>query len=213
MNIFDFILEVIFISVSGALSPGPLSAAVISDGMKKGWRSGFLASLGHMSVELPLVVLLSLGIINLLSISSVRFIIGLIGGCSLFVYALLQIFDAIDIYKHGIRDVKKRELSGFLIGFFLSLFNPFFLIWWATVGIKLVYDSLNVFEGNYVLGIWILYFSHVWIDFAWLSLLAYFGQRGITMSSKRMSFILIFFSMVMIYFGLQFIFSSLNFIV
>jgi threonine/homoserine/homoserine lactone efflux protein len=35
---FELLLKVVVISTSGALAPGPLTAAIASAGLKKGWK-------------------------------------------------------------------------------------------------------------------------------------------------------------------------------
>ncbi len=55
-----FIVETILVSASGALSPGPLSAAAVSVGaMGLGPLGGLLVALGHTVFELPYVLVLA----------------------------------------------------------------------------------------------------------------------------------------------------------
>jgi|GEM_PF-4109517 len=89
MDVLAFIIEVEAITISGALSPGPLTVSAASLGIKSGKRAGFLISLGHMAFELPLVLLIAGG----LSIVSQSFksILSLIGGVFLLYFASTQI--------------------------------------------------------------------------------------------------------------------------
>jgi threonine/homoserine/homoserine lactone efflux protein len=50
------------ISLSGALSPGPLTALSISEGARAGRGSGTRLALGHGLVEIPLVFAIAYGL-------------------------------------------------------------------------------------------------------------------------------------------------------
>ena len=63
-----------------------------------------------------------------------------------------------------------------LLGAMLSALNPFFLIWWFTIGLKLINDSIHFF--GLVNGILILFSSHIWMDYAWLITTSYLIYRG-----------------------------------
>jgi threonine/homoserine/homoserine lactone efflux protein len=89
MDLLSFIAEVEAITVSGALSPGPLTVSAAGLGIKSGKRAGLLVSLGHMAFEFPLVLLISAG----LSIAqSFKQLLSIIGGAFLLYFALTQIF-------------------------------------------------------------------------------------------------------------------------
>jgi threonine/homoserine/homoserine lactone efflux protein len=62
MNVIDFAAQVIFISVSGVLSPGPLFFANLIYGSKEGFYSGVKIASGHTIVELLLVISLAAGL-------------------------------------------------------------------------------------------------------------------------------------------------------
>ena len=76
----SFLLKVMVITSSGALSPGPLTVSIIRRGIDEGGRAGFLASLGHMAAEFPLVMLIGVGIVVFLMNDLAIFIVGIVGG-------------------------------------------------------------------------------------------------------------------------------------
>jgi len=208
MNVLGFVAEVVLITASGALSPGPLSIATLSLGARKGWKSGFYAAIGHTLVEFPMVVLLFLGLADLVKSESFQILTALIGGASLIFYALLQARDALRMLrKDWETKMEARDTGGLYVGFMLSAFNPFFLIWWATVGIKLVVDAVITFGHELTLAISCLYVSHVWMDYAWLTFLSYLGYKGKKLGMKRLAIVLLIFSMILLYYGLKFLTS------
>ena len=98
MNILDFAAQVIFMSVSGVLAPGPLFFANLIYGSKLGFHSGIKIASGHTIVELTLIILLALGIFGFSSFTSTNEsirIIGLIGGTAIICFSISQISNII----------------------------------------------------------------------------------------------------------------------
>jgi threonine/homoserine/homoserine lactone efflux protein len=90
----------------------------------------------------------------------------------------------------------------------MSGLNPYFIIWWLTVGAKLIYDALNLLS---IHGILIMYFSHVWMDFAWLIIVSYVAFKGKEfLSTKFYKIIFIILSILLIYFGISFLIDAIN---
>ena len=77
MDLFGFVATVIILTASGALAPGPLFFATVSQGSKHGAKTGLIFSLAHTVVEFSLIMLLALGLIMVTSEPLVKIIIGL----------------------------------------------------------------------------------------------------------------------------------------
>lgn len=94
MSIIEFTAEVVLLSASAVLFPGPLFLANLIYGSKGGFHSGIEISVGHTIVELPLIILLALGIFEYSSFTltdeSLR-IIGLIGGIAIIIFSIAQL--------------------------------------------------------------------------------------------------------------------------
>src|SRR5438309_9415101 len=142
VTLLEFALTVIIISVSGVMSPGPLFAANISYGLKGGIATGLKMAYGHTVVELPLVILLGIGAISLTALPQFREIIAILGAISLFVFAGIQIKSTIKKPS----TIFERKHGPFLAGIILSGLNPFFLIWWFTIGFKLITDAIILYS-------------------------------------------------------------------
>src|SRR4030042_6126979 len=95
-----FLLQVLVISPSGAVAPGPGTAAAIGMGSRNRF-AGVLMALGHGIVEFPLMVLLIFGVGRWLEMPSVRMVIGLAGGGFL-------LFMAVQMFR-GLGDVGARQ--------------------------------------------------------------------------------------------------------
>jgi threonine/homoserine/homoserine lactone efflux protein len=204
MNILEFAGEVIVLSASGVLSPGPLFLANLIYGSKQGYYAGIKIANGHMTVELSLIILLSLGIFGLshftLGAGAIR-AVGLIGGIAIILFSVVQILnitkkigitgDHINkdntsknlhisygaTYFFLLDKINRRIDRGpLIVGIIFTAMNPFFLIWWITVGLKLISDSVYLF--GVIEGVLILFLFHIWMDYVWLALTAYLISKG-----------------------------------
>jgi threonine/homoserine/homoserine lactone efflux protein len=67
--------------------------------------------------------------------------------------------------------IQKKAL---VLGVGLTALNPYFILWWLTVGLGLVVQAVEL---GALLGVLIMYVSHVWMDYAWLTGTAYLSAR------------------------------------
>jgi len=163
-------------------------------GIRSGKRAGLLVSLGHMAFEFPLVLLISAG----LSIAqSFKQPLSIIGGAFLLYFALTRSLGRVRI------DASERNGNAFVAGILLTALNPYFIIWWLTVGAKLVMDSMQ-----FPLGVMLMYALHVWMDFAWLTFIAYAFYRGSRLNESLLKAMMGILSLILIFFGLEFIYNA-----
>jgi len=194
-----FAVTVIIISTSGVMSPGPLFVANIMYGAKQGASAGLKMSCGHTIVELPLVILLGVGALSLETAPEFRIIITILGALGLFAFAAIQIRSAIKS-KSAVANTK---YGPFVAGILLSALNPFFIIWWLTIGFKLISDSLALWS---FWGIAIMFGLHIWMDYVWLGSTAYLSSRSLRfLSNRNYRFFIFGISTLLIYFGITFL--------
>lgn len=191
MSLLDLFVYVVLISSSGALSPGPLTIATVRYSLDHGKRAGLLISLGHMVFELPLVLAISIGVISFINDPIVKFSIGLAGSTALIFFGLMEVRSFIKHRRHAnnstnamtddARDGRfsliggKGVVQAILVGFIFTSLNPYFIIWWMSVGLTLIVSFLAYAS---LAGILIMYLFHVWIDYAWLGFISYMTYSG-----------------------------------
>ena len=198
--ILPFAVMVIAISASGVMSPGPLFTANIVYGLKEGKIAGLKIAMGHTVVEFPLIVFLGLGTISLETFPEYRILITVIGAIGLFVFAGLQIKS---IFGKDFRNKTNSNKNSFLAGIFLSALNPFFIIWWLTIGIVLITESIALWGFS---GILILFIFHIWMDYVWLFAVAGFATKAKNiLSNNNYKILIIGLSILLVYFGIQFL--------
>lgn len=178
----------VMVSASGALSPGPLTMATIALGVDRGWRAGLQVGLGHMLVELSYVLLLYLSMTYIES--ALR---GSVGDAIALTGTAIIMFFAWGVLRNAVRSLRYEEgmdmnsFRGFplrhpvLVGALFTASNVWFLIWWLSIGLGLI---LSVVEIGLV-AIFIMFASHVWIDFLWLALVAEAGKRGVHLIGRK----------------------------
>ena len=211
MELLNFIVTVVLVTASGALAPGPLFFAAVSHGTRSGARSGLVFSIGHTLIEFPLVLLLALVFGEVASEvagePAVKVSTGVAGGLFLLIFGAMQIRHFLtsesDTPDYG--GITSR--NPLLLGLVFTGLNPYFIVWWLTVGSKLVVDALAFAS---LLGVLLMYISHVWMDYAWLTIIAHFAHVGTKIIGTRWyRAAMTLFGAVLIYFGLTFLLSVL----
>lgn len=198
-QVLDFALVVILISASGVMTPGPLFTANVAYGIKEGTKGGIKIALGHIIVELPLVILIGIGVLSLQIFPEFRTTITILGSFSLFVFAGMQIKTTLQ-NKESV--IFKQKQGGIITGIIISAFNPFFIIWWLSIGFKLISDAMMMWAFS---GIIIMFLLHIWMDFAWLGGTAFVAKKSSkTLSNKNYKLIMLSLSVILIYYGITF---------
>ena len=199
-QIFEFAIIVIVISASGVMAPGPLFTANVSYGLREGTKSGVKMAIGHTIVEFPLVILLGIGVFSLESFPEFRTVISIAGAITLFVFASVQIKNTLQNNK----DITSIPRQGPLFtGIVLSALNPFFIIWWLTIGFKLISDAMLIWAFS---GILVVFFLHIWMDYVWLGGISFLASKGSRMLSNRnYKGMMIGLSLLLVYFGITFL--------
>lgn len=171
MSLLSFLFEVVIISLSGVMSPGPLTAVTLEKGSASP-RAGPLIAVGHGIVEFPLMIGIFYGFGYLQNLAYVKTIIGFAGGIMLFVIGIgmLQSIKRVSAGSARKTDAHAPVVAGILT----SAGNPYFLIWWLTIGAALILRS-TAFG---IFGFLIFALVHWLCDFSWYSFLSAISFRG-----------------------------------
>ena len=197
-----FLAQVVIISLSGVMAPGPVTATTLAIGARNRY-AGTLISIGHGIVEIPLIILITLGMGRIFERQTARIIIGLAGGVLLLLMAVLSIKS---LGKQQAKAVKDKAI---LAGIVLTAGNPYFLVWWATVGLKLATDARAL--GIYAFALFAL--VHWLCDLIWYQILSWASFKGIKLLGPRsLKIILTICSAAMFFFGIKFIVDAVGII-
>ncbi|KON32020.1 hypothetical protein AC477_03470 [miscellaneous Crenarchaeota group-1 archaeon SG8-32-1] len=209
MDAITFAITVIVLTTSGALAPGPLFFVTISHGIKSGTKSGIIFSITHTLIEFSLVFLLALGLLSIANQPAIKLVVGLAGGAVLVVFGVFQVRSSFLIKAKNTESERGAIGKLFLIGLALTGLNPYFVIWWLTIGANLILLSLE-FAG--LGGVLFMYICHVWVDYVWLILLSTLAKKGNRILKYRWYRLLVaIFGIILIFFGFSFIIDSFTF--
>jgi threonine/homoserine/homoserine lactone efflux protein len=207
MDILAFVATVVFVTASGALTPGPAFFANIAHGTKSGAKGGLAFSVGHTVFEFSLVMLLALTLQTVINEPLIKLVVGIAGGTALLIFGMLQIHEAL---KPKLDFPKNRKLSSknpLLLGLIFTGLNPYFIIWWLTAGMPLIENALSLAS---FAGVLLMYVSHVWMDYAWLTVTAYLAKKGTNLTGKKeYKTMMVIFGLIIVAFGLYFLTSPL----
>ena len=182
------------------MAPGPLFTANIAQGLRGGGKAGMQMAIGHTIVELPLVILLGIGVFSFEIFPEFRTLISILGAIVLFVFAGIQMKTTF----------QRKETKNFnskhgpvYTGVILSALNPFFIIWWLSIGFKIISDAMLIWA---FAGILIVFVLHIWMDFVWLYSITHLASKSTKiLSNRNYKILMIVLNSMLIYFGISFI--------
>ena len=198
-SLFFTVLGLSFaVALTGAMAPGPLLTYTIVKSArtrKRGYLVGVWVITGHALIEMAIIFLLLLlaGFSTFMQKDITAKTIGVAGGVVLVLFGL-SIFR--DLYRERIPDefdndetpvpeqtdirprVQRMLSNPVAGGALVSMSNPYWWIWWATIGFAFMMQfnvSLNNFSGLFA-----FFIGHEAGDLAWyffISTLSYWGVR------------------------------------
>ena len=130
---WPILLSVVVISLSGVMMPGPMFAVTLAKSYESP-LAGVWVSLGHAVVEVPLVLFIYFGFAHFLKRRGTQFLLSILGGGTIIWLGIGMFLARFEVVQQG----KDLPYSAFVAGILTSALNPFFLLWWATVGSMLI---------------------------------------------------------------------------
>ncbi len=205
------------VALTGAMSPGPLLTYTIIKSVqtsKHGYLMGLWIIIGHAILELGIIILLLLGFSFILKNIIVIRIIGIVGGLILVFFGLSIVRDVYfgnisvdflnspDMQNHEAASSISRGLENPVIGgIMVSMSNPYWWVWWATIGFAfMIQFDISFRQWPKLIA---FFLGHEAGDLIWyliVSTLSFFGLRHL--NKKAYYGILVFCAIFMIIFGI-----------
>jgi threonine/homoserine/homoserine lactone efflux protein len=210
MTLFTIFFSSFLIALSGAMMPGPLLTAAISEASRRGFIAGPLLVAGHGILELVLVAALLLGLAPYLQRQEVFVVISLAGAAILF-WMAFGMFRSLPSLSLRLEAGVTQRGNLIFTGIILSTFNPYWVIWWATIGLAYILHCRRFG----LAGILFFFAGHILADLAWYSAVTGAVGGGRRFLSDRLyraiiggcAVLLVFFAGYFFHVGLQKIFS------
>jgi len=199
------LLSVVVISLSGVMMPGPMLAVTLGKSYKSPWAGVWIA-LGHAVIEIPLILLIYFGFAQFFQNSIVRLVLS-VAGSGMIIWLGLNMFRA---RTEVVNKSKDLPYNAFTAGILTSVFNPFFLVWWATIGGMLI---MRIIEFGTV-GLIAFTIVHWLCDLVWLTIVSNAIYRTHTFWDQRLQkWLFIAGSLLLVGFGLWFLISGIMLVI
>lgn len=163
--------------------PGPLLTVTIAESSRRGMLTGPMLIVGHGLLELTVVIALLSGFAPLLLRNDVFVTVSLVGGAILLWMALSMLRGLPNLCLEHDKKTSRSE-NIIVTGAVLSALNPYFILWWATIGLGYI-----VYSATFgIAGIIFFFLGHILADLGWYSCVSWMivkGKRFISNTSYR----------------------------
>ncbi|HOJ29962.1 MAG TPA: LysE family transporter [Spirochaetota bacterium] len=203
LTLLEFSIITLTVSLSGVMAPGPMSAVTINHGTRSR-LAGLMVATGHAIVELPVILALFFGIKLITQFTNITTYITLAGSIVLFILATLTLKSLRN------NNTSVQSYTPMVDGIVLSAFNPYFYVWWLTIGLSLIQKAF-VFG---TVGLIIFSVLHLACDYIWLFVLSIISYAGASFIGKKFKIAVSIITVIMLYaFGIFFMYDALHAIV
>ncbi len=168
------------IAFSGAMMPGPLLTVTISESAKQGGWVGPKIIAGHALLEITLIIAIILGLAPLLQNETFFIAIAIIGGV-IMIWMAWSMFSSLPGLEIKNDMHAKKQNNIYLSGILMSLANPYWIIWWATIGLGYILSSMKFG----VVGIVLFFIGHILGDLVWYSVISFAIGKGRRLFTNR----------------------------
>ncbi len=199
----------LLLGFSGAMMPGPLLTYTLDKSLNTGPRAGFVIITGHALLEITLIGLIFLGFDIILQSGPAQVLIGIVGG-------LLLVTMGADMIRRSLTNRIRIEVSGtgagtrsmMLSGALITAANPYFLLWWAVIGLGFLVQSYRLFG---FAGVLVFYAGHVLADIIWYGAISVVvGNTRRFIRERLYRGIIVALGGVLIFFGCTFFYNALQ---
>jgi threonine/homoserine/homoserine lactone efflux protein len=168
------------IAFSGAMMPGPLLSITISESPKRGLWTGPLLIAGHGILEMALIVALLLGLAPFLNRPEV-FVGTALGGTLVLLWMAWGMLRALPHLTLNEDPGAQKGRNLMLSGLLLSIANPYWTIWWVSIGLGYILHSMTY--GKW--GVVAFFSGHILADLLWYTAISTALWRGKQFLSDR----------------------------
>lgn len=170
-----FTLTAFAAGLSGAVVPGPMLTVTISDSVKKGFKAGPLVVFGHFLAEITLIIVILAGFSWLIGSVTAAMIIGTLGGIMLIFMGYNLSKSSNQFQNPSNEDGLAQKYGSVFGGVITSVSNPYFFIWWASIGMAFMFKGMEIAG---LLGLIGFLIGHWSADLSWYSGVSFLSSRG-----------------------------------
>ena len=199
------------LALGAVVSPGPVSAAIVTQAPRRGWIVGPLVATGHSILELIIVVLIAYGLTTTQAHVGIRSMIALVGGLLLLWMGASMIRDVWRKRVQISRDNEDKDTMSNLqlvgLGMVTTLSNPFWYAWWITVAAGYLAQAQNLSAA----AVGAFFLGHISADYAWDTLLStVIGSGRNWITPKVYAFLILVCGGFLVYLGVVFLLEGFS---
>jgi threonine/homoserine/homoserine lactone efflux protein len=173
MGVITIFFTSLIVAFSGAMMPGPLLTVTISESSRRGAMAGPMLMLGHAILEMLLVIALLLGLAPLFKHNVFLLVVAFAGG-AIMLWMAWGMFKSLPTLTVQTQAVAGQKNNLVLAGALMSLANPYWIIWWATIGLGYIMHARQIG----MMGITSFYAGHIAGDLIWYTAISLAISRG-----------------------------------
>jgi threonine/homoserine/homoserine lactone efflux protein len=170
---FTIFFTSFFVAFSGAMMPGPFMTMTIGESARSGPWVGPKMIAGHAILELGLLFALFFGLAPLFKQELFFILVALIGG-AIMIWMAQSMFRSLPTLEINSTETNSKTMNLYLAGILMSLANPYWIIWWATIGLGYVLISKELG----LVGIAFFFVGHILGDLVWYSAISIAVGKG-----------------------------------
>jgi len=175
-----------FVAFSGALMPGPLMTMTLGESARSGPWVGPKMIAGHAVLEIALLFALFFGLAPLFKNENFFIAVAILGGLIL-IWMAQSMFRSLPTLEIKTEATINKTMNLYLAGILMSLANPYWIIWWATIGLGYVLVSKELGFA----GIAFFFVGHILGDLVWYSAISVTVGKGRKFFSNKIYRILV----------------------
>lgn len=193
------------IAFSGAMMPGPFMTMTIGESARSGPWVGPKMIAGHAILEMVLLAAIFFGLAPLFQKDLFFVLVALVGG-GIMIWMAQSMFRSLPKLEINTAVTGNKSMNLYLAGILMSLANPYWIIWWATIGLGYVLHSQKLG----FTGIVFFFIGHILGDLVWYSAISvavgkgrkFFGNKTYRILVGVCAAFLSFFALWLIYDGI-----------
>lgn len=203
-NTLHFILAGVFLGLSAGFSPGPLLTLVLTQTIKHNRTEGIKVAISPLITDFPIILIAVLIFNRLSEFDLILAAISFAGG----VYIAFLGIESIRIKEFSI-DLQDSKTASIKKGIIANFLNPSPYLFWATVGVPLIFKAFQVNLLTSILFLISFYVlligSKVMIAFIVARTKVFMSKKIYVLVMRILGLVLLIFSLIFFYDGIKYL--------
>ncbi|GGI45326.1 amino acid transporter [Paenibacillus marchantiophytorum] len=200
-------LSFLLLGISLSAPIGPINAAMLDRGIKRGFLHAWMVGIGGMLADVVLIVLIYFGLVHFLTTPFMKTFLWIFGAFILLYSGIESLMSAGKLQGNGSQSEETMTKS-FLSGFLMSITSPLSILFWVGIYGSVLAETIAVFDRNHVLLYTGMLFVGIVLWDIFMASLASTFKRFLT--PRSLSVISVVSGLSLIGFGLHFGFKAVH---